>query len=129
MEEKTKQEIIRLEIEKCDRFLNQATNMLEQGIWDVAANRFYYACFHAVQALFINDGLNSHTHRGLHRVLGQNYVLTGKLSPELSGFMRTMEQIREKADYNCYYDVTEEEAREMQEPSKKIIEAIKELIR
>lgn len=27
--------------------------MVELKHWDLAANRYYYACFHAVQALFI----------------------------------------------------------------------------
>lgn len=55
--------------------------------------------------------------RGLHQVLGMHYVRNGLFDPRLSGFLRTMEQLREKADYNCVYDVTEDEVKEMQSPS------------
>lgn len=128
MEEEVRKEMVRLQLERADRFLQQADRMLADQCYDLAANRFYYACYHAVQGLFINDGLSSHTHKGLHQVLGMNYVLTGRFDPRLSGFLRTMEQLREKADYNCVYDVTEEEVQEMQGPSHEIIVRIKEMI-
>lgn len=45
--------MVGLEMEKADRFLKQASMMTDMEQWDIAANRYYYACFHAVQALFI----------------------------------------------------------------------------
>lgn len=42
--------IVKLEMEKADRFLKQAGMMCDLEQWDIAANRYYYACFHAVQA-------------------------------------------------------------------------------
>ena len=41
--------MVGLEIEKADRFLKQADMMTDMEQWDMAANRYYYACFHAVQ--------------------------------------------------------------------------------
>jgi len=49
--------MVGLEMEKADRFLKQAGMMCEMEQWDMAANRYYYACFHAVQALFIHNEL------------------------------------------------------------------------
>lgn len=128
MTEESRIEMVRLQLERADRFLNQADRMLEEQCYDMAANRYYYACFHAIQGLFIHDGLTSHTHKGLHQVLGLNYVKEGKFDVRLSGFLRTMEQLREKADYNCAYDVTEDEILEMKEPSHEIIETVKQMI-
>lgn len=102
--------------------------MLETKHFDLAANRYYYACFHAIQGLFINDGITRHTHKGLHVTLGKQYVLTGKFDANLSSIFRTMEQLREKADYNCAYDISEDEVNEMREPSRKIIEEVKKLV-
>lgn len=128
MDEINRQELVRLQLERAERFIEQADRMLEEQCYDLAANRFYYACFHAIQGLFINDGFSSHTHKGLHQILGLNYVRTGLFDIRLSSFLRTMEQLREKADYNCVYDITEEEAKEMQLPSHEIIESVKLLI-
>ena len=128
MTEESRTEMVRLQLERADRFLNQADRMLEEQCYDMAANRYYYACFHAIQGLFIHDGLTSYTHKGLHQVLGLHYVKEGKFDAKLSGFLRTMEQLREKADYNCAYDVTEDEILEMKEPSHEIIETVKQMI-
>lgn len=57
--------MVGLEMEKADRFLKQADMMCNMEQWDMAANRYYYACFHAVQALFVHNGLASRRHKGM----------------------------------------------------------------
>lgn len=128
MTEEDKKELVKLQLERADKFLSQADEMLANNHFDIAANRYYYACYHAIQGLFINDGITRHTHRGLHTSLGQNYVLTGKFNPTLSSIFRTMEQLREKADYNCAYDISADEVAEMREPSRNIIDEVKRLL-
>lgn len=128
MDAENRKELVRLQLERAERFFLQAEQMLSLESYDLAANRYYYACYHAVQGLFIHDGLSSHTHKGTHQMLGQKYVLQGKFDAKLSAFFRTMEQLREKADYNCTYDVTREEVLEMQQPSQQIIQLVKQLI-
>lgn len=53
MDQVNKDTLTSLQVEKAKRFLTQADEMVELKHWDLAANRYYYACFHAVQALFI----------------------------------------------------------------------------
>lgn len=128
MTDEIRNEMVRLQMERAERFLDQADRMLEEQCFDIAANRYYYACYHAIQGLFIHDGLNSHTHKGMHQVLGMNYVKTGRFDIRFSSFLRTMEQLREKADYNCVYEVSQEEIQEMKGPSHEIIEAVKNML-
>ena len=101
--------VVGLEMEKVYRFLNQAEEMTQLKHWDIASNRYYYACFHAIQALLIKNGLYAHTHDGLLTLFGLHFVKKGLVENELGAFMSRMEQLREKGDYNCYYSVTEEE--------------------
>lgn len=68
MDQVNKDTLISLQVEKAKRFLTQADEMVELKHWDLAANRYYYACFHAVQALFIAKGVNAHTHAGKHPI-------------------------------------------------------------
>ena len=49
--------MVGLQMEKDNRFLEQAEMVQELKQWDLAANRYYYACFHAVQALFIHKDI------------------------------------------------------------------------
>ena len=70
--------LVELRLEKAKRFIAEAEQMLSMGLWDLAANRFYYSCFHAAQALLIHYGLSAHTHAGTLGVFGMNFVKTGK---------------------------------------------------
>lgn len=47
--------------------------MFDMKYWDIASNRYYYACFHAVQALLIQNGLSCKTHDGLIACFGLNF--------------------------------------------------------
>ena len=40
--------VVELQIEKAHRFLEQADEMSRQKYWDIASNRYYYACYHAI---------------------------------------------------------------------------------
>lgn len=45
--------LVNMQVERAQRFLGQADEMMTMGYSDMAVNRYYYACFHIVQALFI----------------------------------------------------------------------------
>ena len=128
MNEEDRKTLVKLELEKAEKFLRQAKEMETLSYWDLAANRYYYACFHAVQALFIHDGIENHTHKGLIAQLGLNYIKSGKIDSELGAFLSTMEQIRKKGDYNCKIEVTKEEVEEMSAPSHKLIDSIGRMV-
>lgn len=120
--------LIELHLEKSGEFLSQADKMIEIEMWDIAANRYYYACFHAVQALLLKNQITCHSHSGLIACFGQNFIKTGILPKGMGAFLSRMEQLRQKGDYNCCYSVTEDEVKTMVEPSHKLIIGIKELI-
>lgn len=120
--------IVGLQMEKAHLFLQQADEMYRQHYWDIASNRYYYACYHAVQALLIKNGLNSHTHDGLITSFGLHFVKTGKVDRKLGAFLSRIEQLRKKGDYNCVYSVSEEEIVTMIGPAKELIQKIEELV-
>ena len=102
--------LVILQLEKAKVFLKQADEMFDLKYWDIASNRYYYACFHAVQALLIQNGLSCKTHDGLIACFGLNFIKTGKISARLGSFLARMEQLRQKGDYNCIYSISEDES-------------------
>ena len=129
LSEEERNTIVRLQMEKAHLFLQQAEEMYKQQYWDIASNRYYYACYHAVQALLIKNGLSSHTHDGLITSFGLHFVKTGKIDRKLGAFLSRIEQLRKKGDYNCVYSVSEYEISSMIEPAKELIFKIEELIK
>lgn len=97
-------------------------------LWDMTANRIYYACFHAAQALLVCYGLSAHTHTGTLCVFGMNFVRTNKISKELGAFFSRMEQLRMKADYNCEYEVSMSDVESMLKPAQDFQNEIERLI-
>ena len=120
--------IVSLEMDKSDRFMKQADEMVTHEYRDLAANRYYYTCYHAVQALFIKNGLSCKTHRGMINMFNLHFVKTELVSMEIGSYFARMEQLREQADYNCNYDVTEREILEIAPNAKAIVATVKTLI-
>ena len=120
--------MVGLQMEKANRFLEQAEMVRDLQQWDLAANRYYYACFHAVQALFIHHGLASKRHSGMLSQFGQHFIKTGIIEDRLGGFLTRMEQLREKGDYNCIFSVNEEELCTIVEPAHELVAVITKLV-
>ena len=117
-----------MQVERAHRFLNQADEMMDMGYSDMAVNRFYYACFHIVQALFIQKEIVAHTHSGMLTQFSKHFVKTGVVSLEDGSFLARLFQLRQKADYNCAYDITKEEVFSLKEPTHRFVEMIENLI-
>lgn len=120
--------LVKLQQDKAEEFLKQAEFMCSNKMWDMAANRFYYAMYHITQALFISNGLNAHSHAGLLNMFHMHFVKTGLVSRELGGFFSRMEQMRERADYNCAYEITENEVQQIRPYVIMFFTAVKGLI-
>lgn len=120
--------IVSLEREKAHEFIRQAKLMCKQSIWDLAANRYYYACYHIIQALFVQRGLSSKTHAGLLRTFGQNFILTSIVEERYGPFLTKMMQLRMKADYNCAFDVSEKDVAKLSTAAEEFVDRIDGLL-
>lgn len=116
--------LVNLEYEKGKSFLEQAEKIVELGYWDMVANRLYYAVFHAVTALLINDGHKVGTHKGVVLLFGQHYIKTGIFSTTEGKLYSQLQTMREKADYVCTFQTSKEEIVPMLVPARQMIEKI-----
>ncbi|MBQ8520348.1 MAG: HEPN domain-containing protein [Bacteroides sp.] len=116
--------IVQLEYEKSRSLLEQAENIVQLGYWDMIANRLYYALFHAVSALLIKDHHKVGTHKGVVLLFGQHYIKTNKFSIEEGRLYSQLQTMREKADYNCSFQMTEKEILPLLSPAKCLIDKI-----
>lgn len=120
--------IVGLEMEKSRRIFNQIDELARLGFWDNIANRLYYALFHAVSALLIKDGHSVNTHKGIVASIGQYYVKKGLLTSDDARLYSQLMTIREKGDYNCSYDIEEEDLKPKIARAKALIEKVADLV-
>lgn len=116
--------LIDRQVEKAHHFIRQSEEMMTLGRSDLAVNRYYYACFHIVQALFLQNGISVRTHSGMISQFSQHFVKTGIVSLEDGSLLARLFQLRQKADYNCAYDISIEEAKSLDEPVHRFVEKI-----
>jgi len=119
--------IVRLEMKKAQETYEEIQILIEAKKWNGAANRLYYAVFHAVNALLIREGLEINRHKSSHALFSLHYIKTGKLPAEFGRLYNNLQTMREKSDYNCFYNVTEAEIAEGIELAGKFIAAAKEI--
>ena len=120
--------IVSKELERAHETFEEIEVMRQAEKWNGAANRIYYSVLHAVNALFINDGLQAVRHKGSHAQFSLHYISTGKLPRDYGRFYNNLQTLREKSDYNCFYDVDEQDVIDGMEKAKQFIEAIEKLI-
>ena len=120
--------IVQLELEKAQSIMAQIENLKMLGYWDNIANRLYYAIFHAVSALLINDGHSVNTHKGVVVLFGQYYVRTGVFDMEDGKLYSQLQTMREKGDYNCAYQTSEDEVLPLIEPANALVNKIVDYI-
>ena len=123
-----KDSLIKLYWERSERTLADADTAIASQSWNMAANRLYYSVFYAVSALFVKDGCPIKSHRGAKAVLGQRYVVTGKINQEVSRIFSQLESLRDKADYNILFEATKDEIMEYRPKVDEFISVIKSLM-
>lgn len=128
LKEEDRKILVCLELEKADSIFAENEGLVEKGYWNTLANRLYYALFHAVSAMLISDGREVASHKGAAIRFHQYYVREGLFSVEEGAFYSQMETLREKADYNCFFKVSKAEITAFIEPTRQLIEKIKEYI-
>jgi len=121
--------VVRKELERAHETYEEIQIMCQARKWNGAANRIYYSVLHAVNALFVNDGLQVKRHKSSHTLFSQHYIKTGKLPVEYGQFYNNLQTLREKSDYNCFYDVSERDVVEGMSKASLFIKAIEDLIK
>lgn len=120
--------LVEKELERARETFEEIEVLRQAGKWNGAANRVYYSVFHAVNALLINDGIQTVRHKSSHALFSQNYIKTGKLPLQFGKLYNNLQTLREKSDYNCFYDVDEQDINEGTELARRFIEEIGKLI-
>jgi len=93
-------------IEKAKSCIKDA-EMLEKSGGDVsAANRAYYAIFHAVRAVLALEGVDRKKHAGVIAYFQQHYIKTGIFDRKYSSVLQDAFEIRQDSDYEDFYVIS-----------------------
>ena len=74
-------------------------------------------------------GVNAHTHAGINTQFSLHFVKTGIVDIAYGSFLARMFQLRQKADYNCAYEISENDILEIIGLSHDFIKTILNLVK
>ena len=112
-------------IRKAHRSLAAAKRQIEEGDYDFASSRAYYAAFYAMEAILLTKKLVFSKHGGVIGAFNQHFIRTGIFPKEFSKLITHLFRERQIGDYE--FDLAaigEDEAREDLGISQSIIECI-----
>lgn len=103
--------------QRAEETLKEIPYLKQQGYYNTAVNRLYYACYYAAVALLIKQ------------MLGLHFVATGRLSRELGRCFSLLFERRHSSDYDDFAYSSEEEIDELLPKATDFIEAVGVLLK
>lgn len=97
-------------LDKAQRSMNAAKSLLEQGFYDFAVSRAYYAMFYVAEALLDREGLAFSSHAAVISAFGQYLARPGKVPAQYHRQLIDAQAQRTRADYDPQPNLSEQDA-------------------
>lgn len=121
--------IIRYRMRRAMECLADADASADRRSWNNCINRLYYACFYAVSALLLRDGLASAKHTGVRSLFNERFVRTGIVAQDLGKLYNDLFRDRQEADYADLIDFDEQQVLPLIAAARRFVARIEELLR
>ncbi|MFH1564120.1 MAG: HEPN domain-containing protein [Nitrospirota bacterium] len=122
--EQHKIDLAKYRLEKSKEHLKSAEDLLKNGHLRDSISRAYYAIFTTARAILGLRELDSKKHSGVIALFNQHFVKTGILSVTASKIIQEAKSYREKADYEDFFIINQEEAKKQFENAISFIEEV-----
>lgn len=108
-------------LQRAKEVYSDSEALMNQKRFASSVNRSYYAIFHALRAVTALDGFDSSKHSGIISYMNREYVKTGIFDKRLSKILDTAFRLREKADYDDFFVVSSDAAKEQLAKAAEVI--------
>ncbi|MCF6359189.1 MAG: HEPN domain-containing protein [Cyclobacteriaceae bacterium] len=124
MTDKERRDIVAYRLERANETLLEVNLLLENGMFNGAINRLYYA----ITSLLVKNEIGAQTHSGVRQMFGLHFVKTALIDNELGKFYSHLFNKRHTGDYENFVEYSKEEVYKLLDPTKELIKAVKNLI-
>ncbi|HOM86290.1 MAG: HEPN domain-containing protein [Tenuifilaceae bacterium] len=116
-------------IETAYKTVDAAKLLAENGFWNSAINRLYYAVFYAVNALLVVKEIYPQSHSGMKSQYSLHFIKTGRMDIRYGKLLAQLYDWRQKGDYENMYDYDSESVKPLFEPVLEMISEIEKEIK
>ncbi len=99
-------------LDKAHESLEAASLLVDQGYFDFAASRTYYAMYYTAEALLLVRGLSFSSHAAVIANFGKEYSKTGEMDRKFHKYLIAVQDLRSQGDYSYHPGVSQTKARE-----------------
>jgi uncharacterized protein (UPF0332 family) len=128
MTNEERREYVKYRIESARNTLEAAKVLSENGFWNSAVNRLYYAVFYAVNALLVLNKIQTKSHSATKSQFSLHFVKTGRFDKKYGRLLSELFDWRQKSDYENMFDYNSDLVEPLFEPAAEMIELIEEEI-
>ena len=97
-------------LQKAVESISAAHILSDNGFFDIASSRAYYAMFYSASAMLLNENLRFRKHSGVHAAFGNKIAKAGLLPADLHGWLLDAAKARTAGDYRPDVRISPEEA-------------------
>jgi uncharacterized protein (UPF0332 family) len=115
-------------LQRARRYLDTAALVLNDGDFESAVSRAYYAMFYVARALLEQKDITPKTHSGLRNQFGLHFVKTGDLPERFAAMLNNAEDLRNLAEYAEERIITREDAEITLREAREFVERVRELL-
>ena len=112
MLDEEKQALSQVRLAHAEQCLISAKALLAADDFKGAANRAYYAVFHAMRSVLALDGIDRKHHSGIITEFRRLYIKTGVFPSELSDIIQMQSEYRTSSDYDDFFVISKQEVSE-----------------
>jgi uncharacterized protein (UPF0332 family) len=111
------------------RYMKSASLLVEDGDYESAVSRVYYAMFFCAEALLLTEGLSFSSHKAVISAFGERFVKTGIFPKAMSKALVNAFEKRQVGDYEFTFVIDEEDAENVLEQGNEFIAAVAKYLR
>ena len=119
----------RYRFEQARQCIESAKLLMNAGDYKGAANRSYYAIFHAMRSVLALEEVDFSKHSGVSAYFRKMYIKTGIFDVELSDIISMAFETRSDSDYDDFYVISKEEVEEQITNAEKFCEEVQGYLR
>lgn len=105
-------------LQKAERYIRSAELLANDGDFDSAISRLYYAMFYVAEALLAMRGLAFSSHQGVINAFGTQFAKTGELDASHHRALINAFNRRQLSEYSLLSGVTRQDVDDMTEMAK-----------
>ncbi len=95
---------ISYKIGKSNKSMRAASLMMDNGFYNEAINRIYYACFYTATAILFKNNIEAKTHTGVRTMMHKHFIQNNLISQSDGAFYSDIFEYRHASDYDDYVE-------------------------